>query len=43
MLASLKAWKPSEQVPFVLKDKEKDIWELDMQEDDSGNLHSYIV
>jgi predicted phage terminase large subunit-like protein len=42
-LASLKAWKPSEQVPFVLKDKEKDIWELDMQEDDSGNLHSYIV
>jgi predicted phage terminase large subunit-like protein len=43
MLASLKAWKPSEEAVFK-QDKDKDdIWALDVDEDTSGNLHSYIV
>lgn len=43
MLASLKAWKPSEEAVFKQEDGKNDIWELDVDEPTSSNLSSYIV
>jgi hypothetical protein len=42
-LASLKAWKPSEEAVFKPTEGKNDMWELDIEESDGSNLHSYIV
>lgn len=41
MLPSLQLWKPSEDA--VMMPKEKDMWDLDMEEEDLGSLGSYLV
>lgn len=41
MLASMKAWKPSEEVPMV--NKGENMWDIETNDTDSGRMTSYVV
>lgn len=43
MLASLKAWKPSEEAPLSSDKSNNGIWDLDIEEDNEDRMSSYIV
>lgn len=42
MLPSMKAWRPSEEAPMK-QSKEEGMWEIDIEEEDTSSLSSYIV
>ncbi len=43
MLSSLVVWKPSEEAPMTPSDGNGDIWALDIEEDTTDRITSYIV
>lgn len=43
MLSSLNAWKPSEEAPLKTSSKGDGVWELDVEEEPSNRMASYIV
>jgi predicted phage terminase large subunit-like protein len=43
MLASLNAWKPSEEAPLKTSSKGDGVWELDVEEEPDNRMASYIV
>lgn len=43
MLASLNPWKPSEEAPLVASHKGDSMWELDVDDEPTDRMASYIV
>lgn len=43
MLSSLRPWKPSEEAPMVQSGKQGDMWEVDVEEEVTDRMSSYIV
>ena len=43
MLSSLNPWKPSEEAPLVESGKGGGMWDIDVDEDPTDRMASYIV
>lgn len=43
MLGSLRPWKPSEEAPMRESEKQGGVWDLDVEEDKTDRMASYIV